>query len=113
MCSEIPAFRPKPSWLPPTGDASLEIFLSLLEKELLTDDLDEPWDRADYILEAVKHPNDKRIYKEVKIIENIPTGLFEKSNEIFNRFCSHTYNFDKANNLQKLYILPKIHKRFC
>ena len=40
--SEIPAFRPKLSWLPPKGHASLEIFLSQLEKELFTDDLDEP-----------------------------------------------------------------------
>ena len=40
--SEILAFRPKSSWLPPKGHASLEIFLSQLEKELFTDDLDEP-----------------------------------------------------------------------
>ena len=137
--SEIPAFRPKSSWLPPKGHASLEIFLSQLEKELFTDDLDEPsqsnlspeewkalrnlasdrsivikgadkgssvvvWDRADYILEAEKHLNDKRVYKEVKFNENILTGLVEKSNKIFNRLCSHrliseselkyfTYNF--------------------
>ena len=39
--SEIPAFQPKLSWLPPKGHASLEIFLSQLEKELLTNDLNE------------------------------------------------------------------------
>ena len=33
--SEIPAFRPKSSWLSPKGHASLEIFLCQLEKELL------------------------------------------------------------------------------
>ena len=32
LFSEIPAFRPKSSWLPPKGHASLEIFLSQLEK---------------------------------------------------------------------------------
>ena len=122
--SEIPAFRSKSSWLPPKGHASLEIFLSQLEKELFTNDLDEPsesnlsakerkalrnlasdrsiiingadkgssvvvWDRADYILEAEKHLNDKRVYKEVKFNENVLTDLVEKSNEIFNRLCSH------------------------
>ena len=90
----------------PQGQASLEIFLSLLEKELFANDLDEPlqsnactvivikvadkgssvvvWDRADCILETEKHLNDKRVYKEVKFNENILTGLVEKSNEIFN-----------------------------
>ena len=157
--SEIPAFRPKSNWSPPKGHASLEIFLSQMEKELFTDDLDEPsqsnlspeewktlrnlapdrsivikgadkgssvvvWDRADYILEAEEHLNDKRIYKEVKFNENILTGLVEKSNKIFNRLCSHrmiseselkylTYNFKKATNLGKLYFLPKIHKRLA
>ena len=124
--SEIPTFRPKSSWLPPKGHASLEIFLSQLEKELFTNDLDEPsqtnlspeewkalrnlasdrsivikgadkgssvvvWDRADYILEAEKHLNDKRVYKEVKFNENTLTGFVEKSNKIFNGLCSHRY----------------------
>ena len=82
------------------------------------------WDRADYILEAEKHFNDKRVYKEVKFNENILTGLVGKSNKIFNRLCSHkliseselkyfTYNFKKATNLGKLYVLPKIHKRLA
>ena len=79
---------------------------------------------TDYILEAEKHLNDKRVYKEVKFNENILTGLVEKSNKIFNRLCSHiliseselryfTYNFKKAINLGKLYFLPKIHKRLA
>ena len=145
--------------MPPKGHASLEIFLSQLEKELFTNDLDEPsesnlsakerkalrnlasdrsiiingadkgssvvvWDRADYILEAEKHLNDKRVYKEVKFNENALTDLVEKSNKIFYRLCSHilisesepkhfTYNFKKATNLRKLYFLPKIHKRLA
>ena len=40
--SKIPAFRSKSSWLAPQGHASLKIFLSLLEKELFANDLDEP-----------------------------------------------------------------------
>ena len=47
------------------------------------------WDRADYILEAEKHLNDKQIYKEIKFNENIVTGLVEKSNKIFSCLCSH------------------------
>ena len=40
--SERPAFQPKLSLLPPKGHASLEIFLSQLEKNRFTNDLDEP-----------------------------------------------------------------------
>ena len=47
------------------------------------------WDRADHILEAEKHRNDKQIYKEIKFNENIVTGLVEKSNKIFSCLCSH------------------------
>ena len=47
------------------------------------------WDRAGYILEAEKHLNEKRVYEEVKFNENILTGLVEKSNNIFDRLCSH------------------------
>ena len=50
--------------------------------------------------------------------------MVEKSNKIFNRFCSHrltseselkyfTFNFKKATNLERLYFLPKIHKRIA
>ena len=82
------------------------------------------WNRADYISEAEKHLNDKRVYKEVKFNENVFTDLVEKSNKIFNRLYSHrliseselkyfTYNFRKTTNLGKLYNLPKIHKRLA
>ena len=39
--SETPAFRPKSVWKPPKGHASLEVFLSRLEKELFSDDINE------------------------------------------------------------------------
>ena len=120
--TEISAFRPKSSWLPPKGDASLEIFLSQLEKDKGSSVV--VWDRVDYILEAEKHLNDKRVYKKVKFNENILTSLVEKSHKIFNRLCSHrlisgserkyfTCNFKKATNLGKLYFLPKIRKRLA
>ena len=60
--------------------------------------------------------------KKLHFYESILTGLIEKSNKIFNRLCSHrlkseselkyfTYNIKKATNLEKLYFLPKVHKR--
>ena len=71
-----------------------------------------------------KHLHDKRVYKEVKFNKNILTGLVEKRNNIFNCLCSHrliseselkyfTYNFKKATNLDKVYFLPKIHRRLA
>ena len=40
--SETPAFRPKPIWRPLKGHASLEVFLSRLEKELFSNEINEP-----------------------------------------------------------------------
>ena len=40
------------------------------------------WDRADNILEAEKHLNDKRAHKEVEFNENDLTDLVEKSHKI-------------------------------
>ena len=40
--SETAAFRPKSVWKPPEGHASLEVNLSRLEKELFSDDINEP-----------------------------------------------------------------------
>ena len=37
--NEIPAFRPKSGWKPPKGHASLEVFLSRVEKELFSDEM--------------------------------------------------------------------------
>ena len=39
--SETPAFRPKSVWKSPKGHASLEVFVSRLEKELSSDDISE------------------------------------------------------------------------
>ena len=40
--SETPSFRPKSVWKPPKGYASLEVFLSQLEKELFSNEINEP-----------------------------------------------------------------------
>ena len=39
--SETPAVRPKSVWKPPKDHASLEVFLSRLEKELFSDDISD------------------------------------------------------------------------
>ena len=39
--SEIPTFRPKSEWKPPKGHASLEVFLSCVEKELFPDEMND------------------------------------------------------------------------
>ena len=39
--SEIPAFRPKFGWKSPKAHASLKVFLSLVEKELFSDEMND------------------------------------------------------------------------
>ena len=39
--SEIPAFRPKCRWKPTKGNASLEVFLSRVERELFSDEIND------------------------------------------------------------------------
>ena len=41
LSTEIPAFRPKSGWKPPKGHASLEVFLSRVEKELFSDEMND------------------------------------------------------------------------
>ena len=80
------------------------------------------WDRDDYLQEASRQLWDTIIYEYVKFNENILSGLVERSNEIFNRWCSRklisekelkyfTYSFGKAINLGKLYFLLTTYKR--
>ena len=164
FCNEVsenfsgtPACRLKSVWKPPKSHASLEVFLSQLEKELFSNEINEPmqsnlsgeewkalraltahktiflkaadkgssvvvWDRSDYLQEASRQLQYKNIYDDVRFSENKLIDLAERSNKIFKRFCSHklisekelkyfTYNFKKATNLGKSYLLPKIHER--
>ena len=100
----------------PKGLASLEIFLSLLEKELFTDDFDEPsqnklsaeeWKAlrnlaSDHsiVIKGVDKGSSvvvwdrtdyklKNILRTNEYIKNILTSLVEKRNKIINHLCSH------------------------
>ena len=79
------------------------------------------WDRQDYLKEAKRQLSDSSIYKEVKVTEKDVVDLVDKSNKIFvdierkniiqekeqNYF---KFNFKKATNVGKFYLLPKTHK---
>ena len=78
------------------------------------------WDRLDYLAEAEKQLSDSNTYKEIKLSEKDQKKLVEKSNSMFERLKKKTvitekeknyirFNFKKANNAGKLYLLPKIH----
>ena len=80
------------------------------------------WDRLDYIMEAEKQLKDRKMYHEVRFSENILTDLVEKSNTMFKNLRRKgvisekelkyfSFEYKKATNLGKLYLLPKIHKR--
>ena len=80
------------------------------------------WGRSDYVMEAEKQLNDSKVYKNISDSKDLIPKLTEKSNKIFESlkrrgfinekqlkyFC---FDFKKACNLGKLYLLPKIHKR--
>ena len=81
-------------------------------------------DREDYIAEASKQLNDESVYKSVKFKDKIIQDLAENSNSIFKglkqkgkitekQLKYFTIEYKKATNLEKIYLLPKIHKRLC
>ena len=79
------------------------------------------WDRLDYLAEAEKQLSDSNTYKEVKLSEKDQIKLVEKSNNMFEGLKKivitekeknyFKFNFKKATNVGKLYLLPKIHKK--
>ena len=80
------------------------------------------WDRNDYVLEAEKQLSDPSVYRDVSNNENILPKLSEASNKMFSslrrkgfitekQLKYFTYEYKKATNFGKLYLLPKIHKR--
>ena len=80
------------------------------------------WDRNDYILEAEKQLSDANVYEDVFFNEKNLQELVGTSNQLFQNLKSKvkisdkqlkyfTYEYKKVSNLQKLYLLPKIHKR--
>ena len=79
------------------------------------------WGRNDYLKEAEKQLSDRRTYLETKVIEKDLVNLVEQSNKMFENLQRKSviqereknyfkFNFKKATNLGKLYLLPKIHK---
>ena len=155
--SEIPSFRPKSTWTPPKGSASLEVFLGRVEDELFSipsernrnlnlskeewlavKSLKEDksivikpadkgscvvvWDKQDYIMEAERQLSDESVYETISFNEKQLCTLTDTSNKLFQKLRGKgiiaekelkyfTYEFNKAANLGKLYLLPKIHKR--
>ena len=82
------------------------------------------WDRNDYLKEAERQLSDEKTYEEIRITEKGQVELLEKSNDLFsilrrknviteNENNYFWFNFQKATNLGKLYLLPKIHKGLC
>ena len=81
------------------------------------------WDRNDYLQEAGRQLSDAKVYKDISNMENILSKLLETSKRMFNSLKSRgfltkkqmkyfTYDFKKGTNFGKLYLLPKLHKRF-
>ena len=79
------------------------------------------WDRNDYLKEAEKQLSDRSTYLETKVIEKDLANLVEQSNKMFQNLQRKSviqerqknyfnFNFKKATNLGKLFLLPKIHK---
>ena len=81
------------------------------------------WDRNNYLQEAERQLSNTKVYRDVSNTENILSKLSEASNRMFNSLKRRgfltekqmkyfTNNFKKGTNFGKLYLLPKIHKRF-
>ena len=79
------------------------------------------WDRNDYLKEAEKQLSNKSTYLETKVIEKDLVDLVEQSNKMFENLQRKSviqerqknyfeFNFKKATNLGKFYLLPKIYK---
>ena len=80
-------------------------------------------DRLDYLEDAEKQLKDRKVYQEVRFSENILPDLFEKRITMFRNLRRKgvisekelkyfSFEYREATNLGKLYLLPKIHKRF-
>ena len=80
------------------------------------------WDKLDYLAEAENHLNDSSTYQDAKFRDDDLVKLVEQSNKMFQKLLSKQnissseykyfcYNYKRAANLGKMYLLPKIHKR--
>ena len=77
------------------------------------------WDRNDYDLEGEKQLSNPSVYRDVSNSENILPKLSEASNKMLislrrkgfireKQLKYFTYEYKKATNFGKLYLLPKI-----
>ena len=77
------------------------------------------WDRSDYLKEAERQMSDEKTYEEIRITEKDQVELVEKSNNLFSNLGKKNaiietensyfrFNFEKATNLGKFYLHPKI-----
>ena len=77
------------------------------------------WDRNDCLKEAERQLSGEKTYEEIRITEKDQVKLVEKSNDLFSNLRRKNvitenenkyfrFNFKKATNLGKLYLLPKI-----
>ena len=80
------------------------------------------WDKSNYLMEVAKQLKDRKVYEEVRFSENILTNIVKKSNVIFKnirrkgvileKILKHfSFEYKKATNLGKIYLLPKIYER--
>ena len=80
------------------------------------------WDRSDYITEAESHFRNELVYKNISFKQDMLCNLVTKSNSFFKdhrrsgcimekELKYFSYEYKKIANLEKLYLLPKIHKR--
>ena len=82
------------------------------------------WDSNDYSKEAEKQLNDTNVYKDVFFNDNFLQELVGTSSKLFQNLKGKgkiidkqinyfTYQFKKATNFGKLYLLPKTFKRLA
>ena len=95
---------------------------SILIKETDKSSAAVVWDGVDYIKEALKQLKDENVYKKVNFKDQNLSELVDKRNHFFKGLKTKgcitdknlkyfLYQYKKASNLGKLYLLPKIHKR--
>ena len=75
------------------------------------------WYKDDYVKEAEKELGDENAYRKVNYKEKLLSELVDKSNSFLKSLKGYktlkyfTYEYKKATNLGKFYLLAKIHKR--
>ena len=68
------------------------------------------WDRTDYLKEAERQLSDEKTYEKSN---NLFSNIRRKNVISENKSSYFRFNFKRATNLGKLYLLPKIHKGLC